>query len=138
MYKIRKGSALLIMVIVAAAIAGMVALGITKVMHMEYSASNNSSDRIRAQNYAVSEAEYIRAVKYHDLSLLTYGTKLQISDTDFYKELNITAEEAYTDNVKKRTVTVNIYKGSSSANPMFIIKVARYYNGTGVTNSANT
>lgn len=138
MYKIRKGSALLIMVIVAAAIAGMVALGITKVMHMEYSASNNSSDRIRAQNYAVSEAEYIRAVKYHDLSLLTYGTKLQISDTDFYKELNITAEEAYTDNVKKRTVTVNIYKGSSSTNPMFTIKVARYYNGTGVTNSANT
>ena len=55
---------------------------------------------------------YLRAVKYHDLDLLIYGTKQQIKDTDYYKLLKITDEEPETEHVKKRIVTVNIYKVS--------------------------
>lgn len=135
--KLHRGSALFIMAVVVAALIGAVSLGVSKVVNMEFKQTDHSTGVLQAQNYGVSEAEYIRAVKYHDLDLLTYGTKQQIKDTEYYKLLTITDEEPETEHVKKRIVTVDIYKGETSSSPAFTIKVVRYYNGTGSTNSAN-
>ena len=129
----RKGSAVLVMAIVAAALVGFISLGSTKTIHDVLGFSSRNSTRLQAQSYAVSEAEYIRAIKYHDLNSLTEGTKQQISDTDFYKQVVLSAEENYTSNVKRRIATVDIYKGYDSTSPVYTIKVYRYYNGTGTT-----
>lgn len=132
-----KGSALFIMVVVAAALVGLISFATTKVVDMEFKQTSKSTSVMQAQNYGVSEAEFVRAIKYHDLDLLQYDTKLQIKDTDYYKRLSITDEEEETKSVKKRIVTVEIFNGADSTAPAFSIKVARYYNGTGSTNSAN-
>lgn len=131
------GSAFFIMVVVVAALVGFVSVGVSKAVNMEFKQLDHTTGRMQAQNFAVSEAEYLRALKYHDLDLLTYDTKQQIQDSDYYKFLTITPEEEYSKGVKRRVVTISIFKGADSASPAFEMEINRYYNGTGSTNSSN-
>lgn len=123
------------LVIFAAFISGMIAFSLTKVINMEMLTVNQNTERILAQSLAVSEAEYIRSIKYQDLSLLVDRTFLPIRDSSYYKKYDISAEEDYTDKVKRRVVDISIYRNNIDDVPVFSIKVVRYYNGTGTTNS---
>lgn len=131
------GSAFFIMVVVVAALVGFVSVGVSKAVNMEFKQLDHTTGRMQAQNFAVSEAEYLRALKYHDLDLLTYDTKQPIQDSDYYKLLTISPEDDYSKNVKRRVINIQIFKGADSTAPAFEMEINRYYNGTGNTNSAN-
>ena len=131
------GSAFFILVVVVAALVGFVSVGVSKAVNMEFKQLDHTTGRMQAQNFAVSEAEYLRALKYHDLDLLIYDTKQQIQDSDYYKLLTISPEDDYSKNVKRRVINIQVFKGADSTAPAFEMEINRYYNGTGNTNSAN-
>nr|DAL32975.1 MAG TPA_asm: hypothetical protein [Caudoviricetes sp.] len=131
--RFHRGSAVLIIAIIAAVLSGFVGFATTKAVHNSFGMASKSSWKLQAQNYAVSEAEYMRAVKYHDLDSVTVNVKQKIADTDFYKLFSISNEEQYTSTVVRRIVSIAVYHGADSDVPLYTIKVNRYYNGSGTT-----
>lgn len=118
----RKGSALLVVVLVVAVIGSMTAISMAKVSQSTNNSLVSSGITAQAQSYASSEAELIKSKDYSDLQAQNRAT---ISGSDFQKEVTLSNESDYSSSIKQRTATIKVYKGSETV-PRSQINLVRY------------
>ena len=118
----KKGSALLVVVMMVAVIGSMTAISMAKVSQSTNNSLVSSSITAQAQSYASSEAELLKSKDYSDLQAQNRQT---ISGSDFQKEVTLSKESNYSSSIKQRTATIKVYKGSESL-PRSQINLVRY------------
>lgn len=118
----RKGSALLVVVLMVAVMGSMTAISMAKVSQSTNNSLVSSGITAQAQSYASSEAELIKSKDYSDLQAQNRAT---ISGSDFQKEVTLSNESDYSSSIKQRTATIKVYKGSEIV-PRSQINLVRY------------
>lgn len=118
----RKGSALLVVVLMVAVMGSMTAISMAKVSQSTNNSLVSSSITAQAQSYASSEVELIKSKDYSDLQAQNRAT---ISGSDFQKEVTLSNESDYSSSIKQRTATIKVYKGSEIV-PRSQINLVRY------------
>ena len=95
------------------------------------SSSSASKVSLQAQQYAAAEGDIVHMTAYADLRSVS---KTEIAGTSFSKEVSIGTESDYTDTIKKKVVTVKIYRGSDSlpCYSLAILRLSADVNGKGV------
>ena len=118
----RKGSALLVVVMMVAVIGSMTAISMAKVSQSTNNSLVSSSITAQAQSYASSEAELLKSKDYSDLQAQNRQT---ISGSDFQKEVTLSKESDFSSSIKQRIATIKIYKGEESL-PRAQLELTRY------------
>lgn len=118
----RRGSALLAVVLVLAVVSSILSIGTAKITQAAINSTGSNKATLQAQQYASSEADLIKSISYTDL---TAQSRADISDSGFQQEVILSNESDYSEQIKQKTVTINVYKGSESL-PRSTIKLTRY------------
>ena len=118
----RRGSALLAVVLVLAVVSSVMSIGTAKITQAAINSTGSNKATLQAQQFASSEAELIKSISYTDL---TAQSRADISDSGFQKEVILSDESDYSEQIKQKTATINVYKGSESF-PRSTIKLTRY------------
>lgn len=123
MLKKNKGSGLLILALVGAAVVGVTSLSLAKVNSVAVGSMKVNTIALQAQQYADAEAQLIKATAYNDLAA---KAKTNIANTNgFQSEVTLSNESDYSSSIKQRTATIKVYKGSEIA-PRSQINLVRY------------
>lgn len=118
-----KGSGLLIMSIVSAAVVGLTAVSLAKVNHLAFNGLNASQIALQAQQYADAEAAIIKATAYTDL---TAHNRADIQNSNGYQsEVSLSNESDYSDAIKQKTVTIKIYRDGET-NPRCTLNLLKF------------
>lgn len=117
-----KGSAVLVMVIVLAIVSSLIGLSVAKIGHASMNATASNTIAMQASNIASSDAALLHAVNYEDLSA---SNRSAVSGTTFQHETLLSNESSYTDTIKQKIATINVYKGDESI-PRSTLQVTRY------------
>lgn len=118
----RHGSALLAVVLVLAVVSSILSIGTAKITQAAINSTGSNKATLQVQQFAASEAELIKSISYADL---TAQSRADISDSGFQKEVILSDESDYSEQIKQKTATINVYKGSESF-PRSTIKLTRY------------
>lgn len=118
----RRGSALLAVVLVLAVVSSVMSIGTAKITQAAINSTGSNKATLQAQQFAASEAELIKSISYADL---TAQSRADISDSGFQKEILLSDESDHSEQIKQKTATINVYKGSESL-PRSTIKLTRY------------
>ena len=118
----KQGSALLAVVLILAVVSSLMSVGTAKITQAAINSTGSNKVTLQAQQYATSEAELIKAIKYDDLAS---ESKTAIADSDYQKEITVSDETDYSDTIKQKTATVKIYKSQDTL-PRVELKVTRY------------
>ena len=119
----RRGSGLLIMALVGAAVVGVTSLSLAKANAVAINSMGANKIAMQAQQYALAKGELIRATKYTELAAQV-KTNIQNSN-GFQDEVVVGDESAVDSTIKKKEVTVKVYK-TGEASPRSSIIVTRY------------
>ena len=117
-----KGSGLLVMALVGAAVVGATSLSLAKANSIAINSMGSNKVALQAQQYAAAKGELIRATDY---TSLTSQAKANIGTTGFEDEVIVGDESNYDDSTKKKEVTIRVYK-TGEASPRSSIIVTRY------------
>lgn len=93
-----------------------------KITQAAINSTGSNKATLQAQQFASSEADLIKSISYTDL---TAQSRADISDSGFQREVILSAESDYSEQIKQKTATINVYKGSESL-PRSTIKLTRY------------
>lgn len=93
-----------------------------KITQAAINSTGSNKATLQAQQFAASEAELIKSISYTDL---TAQSRADISDSGFQREVILSDESDYSEQIKQKTATINVYKGSESL-PRSTIKLTRY------------
>lgn len=118
----RRGSALLAVVLVLAVVSSILSIGTAKITQAAINSTGSNKATLQAQQFAASEAELIKSISYADL---TAQSRADILDSGFQKEILLSDESDHSEQIKQKTATINVYKGSESL-PRSTIKLTRY------------
>ena len=118
----RRGSALLAVVLVLAVVSSVMSIGTAKITQAAINSTGSNKATLQAQQFAASEAELIKSISYADL---TAQSRADISDSGFQTEILLSDESDHSEQIKHKTATINVYKGSESL-PRSTIKLTRY------------
>ena len=118
----RRGSALLAVVLVLAVVSSVMSIGTAKITQAAINSTGSNKATLQAQQFAASEAELIKSISYADL---TAQSRADISDSGFQKEILLSDESDHSEQIKQKTATINVYKGSELL-PRSTIKLTRY------------
>lgn len=118
----RRGSALLAVVLILAVVSSVLSIGTAKITQAAINSTGSNKATLQAQQFASSEADLIKSISYTDL---TAQSRADISDSGFQREVILSDESDYSEQIKQKTVTINVYKGNESL-PRSIIKLTRY------------
>ena len=119
---VHRGYGLLIIAIVAAMMVALISISVTKLSQAAFSGFNSSKIMHQAQQYAESEAVILKATNYSDVKA---HSKTAIQNSNGYlSEIVLSSESNYSDNIKQRTATINIYR-QSEALPRYSINVVK-------------
>ena len=118
-----KGSALLIIVAVAAIIMSMIAISLAKVSQSSQNTLISSKIALQAQQYAAAKAEIINSIKYDELAA---QARDPIPNTNYSDEVIIGSEEPYPDNpdIMQKICRINVY-AAADVLPRYSIQVIR-------------
>ena len=97
-------------------------IGTAKITQAAINSTGSNKATLQAQQFASSEADLIKSISYIDL---TAQSRADISDSGFQREVILSAESDYSEQIKQKTATINVYKGSESL-PRSTIKLTRY------------
>ena len=97
-------------------------IGTAKITQAAINSTGSNKATLQAQQFASSEAELIKSISYTDL---TAQSRADISDSGFQKEVILSDESDYSEQIKQKTATINVYKGTESF-PRSTIKLTRY------------
>lgn len=123
MLKKYKGSGLVILALVGAAVVGVTSLSLAKANSVAVSSLKGNTIALQAQQYADAEAQLIKATAYNDLAS---KSKTNIANTNgFQSEVTLSAESDYSETIKEKTATVNIYRTGESS-PRVTLNVKKY------------
>lgn len=112
-----KGSSVVISAILLAGVVCMVSFFIALEVNFSNASYYHDKDSFQAQQYAMTRSEVVAGLPYLDIAPIS---KHQIKGTDYYEELLLEKNSGDT----KKTVTVNIYKGSI-VKPLATLKLVR-------------
>ncbi len=103
-----KGSAFLIVVVIAAIIMSMIALSTAKISQASLGSLGSSKIALQAQQYAAAKADFIKATDYDELTAQAIE---EIPNSNFYDEVIIGNETLYPgkDDIYQRVCTINVY-----------------------------
>lgn len=118
----RRGSALLAVVLVLAVVSSVLSIGTAKITQAAINSTGSNKATLQAQQFASSEADLIKSISYTDL---TAQSRADIPDSGFQREVILSDESDYSEQIKQKTATINVYKGSESL-PRSTIKLTRY------------
>ena len=118
----KRGSAQLVLIITCVIIAGLFALVNAQMIQTSFGSLSSSNIALQAQQYASAKADIIKATAYDDLESQS-KEKIQNSN-DFWDAVELSPEKNYSADIKQRTATVNIYRGSE-LEPRYSLKVLR-------------
>lgn len=97
-------------------------IGTAKITQAAINSTGSNKATLQAQQFASSEADLIKSISYTDL---TAQSRADISDSGFQREVILSAESDYSEQIKQKTATITVYKGSESL-PRSTIKLTRY------------
>lgn len=100
----------------------MIGLSVAKIGHASMNATASNTIAMQASNIASSDAALLHAVNYEDL---TASNRSAVSGTAFQHETLLSNESSYTDTIKQKIATINVYKGDESI-PRSTLQVTRY------------
>ena len=100
----------------------MIGLSVAKIGHASMNATASNTIAMQASNIASSDAALLHAVNYEDL---TASNRSAVSGTAFQHETLLSNESSYTDTIKQKIATINVYKGDESI-PRATLQVTRY------------
>ena len=103
-------------------VGGMLSFSTAKVSQAAMNGTNSNKVAMEAQSIAQSDADLLRAINYTDLSASTRKVAI---DTNFEHEVILSSEKDYTNTIKERTATINVYKGQETI-PRATMHVTRY------------
>ena len=107
---------------VGAAVVGVTSLSLAKANTVALSSIRSGNFALQAQQYADAEAAIIKATDYNDLSA---KSKADIQNSNgFQREIIVSAESNYSDTIKQKIVSVNIYRSGEST-PRVTLNVTR-------------
>ena len=106
-----RGYGLLIIAIVTAMMVALISLSVTKLNQAAFSGFNNSKVMHQAQQYAESEAAILKATNYSEIT--AHGKTAIQNSNGYQSEVVISSESKYSDDIKQRTATINIYRQNS-------------------------
>ena len=89
----------------------MIALSTAKISQASLGSLDSTKIALQAQQYAAAEASVLQATNYDDL---TAHSKEEIQNTDYFSEVELSEESDYNDDIKQRTATIRIYRGSEN------------------------
>lgn len=101
-------------------VISLIAISTAKVSQASQASLASSKIALQAQQYAAAEAEIIKATKYTDLKA---QGKTDIN-SDFKKEISLSEETPYNDNIRQRTATIKIFKSQDTL-PRYTLDVIR-------------
>lgn len=102
---------------------GITSLSLAKANSVAVASLKGNSVALQAQQYADAEAQLIKATAYTELSA---KSKADIQNSNgFQREVTLSAESDYSETIKEKTATVNIYR-TGEASPRLSLKVKRY------------
>lgn len=87
----------------------MIALSTAKISQASLSSLDSTKIALQAQQYAAAEASVLQATNYDDL---TAHDKEIIQNSNYLSEVELSEETDYNDDIKQRTATIRIYRGS--------------------------
>ena len=123
MLKRENGSGFMIIVVASALVASFLSYSLAKLNDVALHGFNNSSSYLKAEQFADSEATLLKATNYKDL---VAKSKTAIANSNgFCSEVVLSAESDYSDSVKQRVATVNIYKNINDNNPYYSLNVLK-------------
>ena len=111
------------MALVGAAVVGVTSLSLAKANAVAINSMGANKIAMQAQQYALAKGELIRATKYTELAAQV-KTNIQNSN-GFQDEVVVGDESAVDSTIKKKEVTVKVYK-TGEASPRSSIIVTRY------------
>lgn len=110
------------MVVVLAVVSGILSLSTAKISQAAMNGTTSNKISSEAQSIAQSDADLLRATAYANLS----ATARQVATGTAYEhEVVLSNESKYTDDIKQRTATINVYKGKESL-PRASLVLKRY------------
>ena len=98
--KYRRGSALLAVVLILAVVSSVMSIGTAKITQAAINSTGSNKITLQAQQYASSEADLIKSISYTDL---TAQSRADISDSGFQKEVILSDESDYSEQIKQKT-----------------------------------
>lgn len=130
-----RGSAALFLTVATAAMVSAIALSLVKINAAASSKLLLTKRQLQAQQYALTEAELVKALPYRNISsdtynLNTYGT-VPISGSDYYKKVSFSPEDwestgTSVEAINSITAYIKIYHKSDLSNPVFALEVPRH------------
>ena len=117
-----RGYGLLIIAIVTAMMVALISLSVTKLNQAAFSGFNNSKVMHQAQQYAESEAAILKATNYSEIT--AHGKTAIQNSNGYQSEVVLSSESKYSDDIKQRTATINIYR-QNEALPRYSINVLK-------------
>lgn len=128
-----KGSAILVLTVVTATMIAAIALSLVKLNSAATSTVLTNKTQVQAQQYALSEASLVRAMRYAEIATNDYYERINgriepISGSNFSKKITIGSEVNFSgsSSIKQRTVNIKIYHNTDTANPIIDLDVPRY------------
>lgn len=118
----KKGSALLVVVLILSAVTATFAVGAAKISQASLNSTGSNKVTAQAQQYAISQAELMRSVKYSDLKA---QNKQTISNSDFKSEISLGNESDFSSSVKQKEVNIKIYHDNEEL-PRSSLSLTRY------------
>lgn len=118
-----RGSGVLILSLVGAAVVGVTSLSLAKANSIAINSMGSNKIAMQAQQYALAKGELIRATKYTELAAQA-KTNIQNSN-GFQDEVVVGAESAVDSTTKKKEVTVRVYR-TGETSPRSSVIVTRY------------
>lgn len=114
------GASFVIVFLVLAAMLTALCISSAKFQQSVLASTNSNGIAILAQQHGETQAAVLRMTKYSDLKS---QPKTKIENTDYYYETSVSGETNYTDKIKQRIATINIYH-KNEASPRFSLPVA--------------
>lgn len=109
--RFRKGSGLLAVVLVLSLVCAILAVGTAKVSQASMNSTASNKITVQAQQFAASQAELMRTMKYADMQSKSKET---IGNTKYKREIKLGRESSYSSTVKQREVDINIFYDNES------------------------
>lgn len=117
---------------IAAALISSVAFSLAKLHTATMKTLETSKINIEAQQYGLAKAELLRSISYDNV---VSQDKSAVKNTNgFTDEVVVGAETDYSDTVKQKICTVNVYKDDESL-PRFSYKISKLNTDKGSSNS---
>lgn len=110
-----RGSGYLVSVLLAVVVAGFVMFGLANFLSYSFNGTQVLYDNHRVFHFADGKMDLVKANGY---SSVAAQSRRQIGGTRFYDEVVLGSESSYSNEIKQRPITVNIYDGNEGT-PIF-------------------